>query len=69
MKVSIDSNTCAGCGMCEAITGGTISVDQTTGKAKLNPEADLNDPAVAESVKMAAQACPSQAIIITEIDG
>lgn len=55
--------------MCEAITGGTISVDQTTGKAKLNPEADLNDPAVVESVKMAAQACPSQAIIITEIDG
>ena len=67
MKVVINENECAGCNMCGSITGEVICVAEN-GKAKLNPEANLNDPTISEAIRMAAQVCPSQAITITETD-
>lgn len=63
MKVTINEAACVGCNMCGAVSGGVIGVS-ANGKAALNPEANLNDPAIVEAIKMAAQVCPSQAIVL-----
>lgn len=65
MKVTIKKDQCAGCNMCGAVSNGVISVGGT-GKACVNTEANLSDPAIIEAVKMTAQVCPQQAIVISE---
>ena len=67
MKILINESICAGCNMCGAVSGGIISVCET-GKARLNQEANLNDQAIVEAIKMTAQVCPSKAITISEVD-
>lgn len=56
-----------GCDMCGSISNGAISVGET-GKARLNPEANLGDQAVVEAIKLAAQTCPASAIVLDEVN-
>ena len=67
MKITVDSNKCIGCNMCEDISEGVMGTKfGREGKAAQNPEADLTDPKTLENVKLAMQTCPVQAIRLEE---
>ena len=64
MKVTINTNLCIGCGMCEGLSNGAINA--SSGKTVVNPSADVKNVDVQEAIKLAASACPVQAIIVEE---
>jgi len=67
MKITVDKNKCIGCNICFELSEGTIGTKfGTDRKAGVNPESDLNKKEIIEAVKIAAEACPMQAIEIEE---
>lgn len=65
MKVIVDPKKCVSCGMCEEISEGAVGLFGKT-KVSVNPNADMSDLKVQEAVKMAAEACPVQAIVVED---
>lgn len=67
MKITVDQDQCIGCNLCEELSGGAMGIKfGANGKAAQNPQADLTDSKTMESVKLAIQACPMQAIKLEE---
>jgi ferredoxin len=67
MKIIVDKDKCIGCDLCGEISEGAMGIKfGTDGKAAQNPEADLTDPKVLSNVKLAIEACPTQAIKLEE---
>jgi ferredoxin len=67
MKITVDQEKCIGCNMCEDISEGAIGTKfGKEGKAGLNPEADLTDRVVVANIKLTAETCPMQAIVVEE---
>ncbi|MEK7127902.1 MAG: ferredoxin [Patescibacteria group bacterium] len=62
-KVKIDRDLCIGAGSCVAIADKTFSLD---GENKAVTHAESLD--TQENIMMAAQSCPTKAIIIIDID-
>ncbi len=62
MKAKVDPDLCIGCAVCEAICEAVFEMDGDVAKVKVDPV-----PADAEeSCREAADACPVEAIAITE---
>ncbi len=59
MTLKIDSEKCIGCGTCVALASNTFKMNDD-GKAEIINETGDE----AETVKMAADSCPTQAIIL-----
>ena len=59
--VKIDSKKCIGCGTCVALAPNTFKMN---GEGKAEVVNETGDSA--ETIKMAADSCPTQAILITE---
>lgn len=62
MKVIVDQEKCEGCGLCRDITEGLFTLKN--GKATTTSKLDLSKKSHQDSVKLASQACPQQAIEI-----
>jgi len=63
MTVTIDNNTCIGCGSCAAICPTIFKMNQDTNKAEI---INLSDCGINCNCQDTAQACPTGSIIITE---
>ncbi|MFH1193680.1 MAG: ferredoxin [bacterium] len=61
MKITINKDTCIGCGTCPALCPEVFELDENF-KARVKDGADLNSP----NIKMAAESCPVEAIEIEE---
>ncbi|KXA95666.1 hypothetical protein AKJ65_01120 [candidate division MSBL1 archaeon SCGC-AAA259E19] len=67
VKVTIDQNTCTGCGTCEALCSEVFEMGDT-GKAQITEEYQEDDPSSGEvpedinCTETAAQSCPVDAI-------
>ncbi len=69
MKVKVDKEECISCNLCDAISDGAISVENgTDGKAEPRADINLKDQVVKDNVEMAANSCPTVAIIIDKSD-
>ena len=64
LKVVVDRQRCVSSGNCADIAGAVFTQDDQTGVVVLLQ--DKPDPAQYESVRKAAQCCPSQAISVQE---
>lgn len=64
MKVVVDPKKCEGCGLCRDITEGLFMLKGE--KAQPTPKLDLTKKSNLSSAKLAAEACPQQAIQITK---
>lgn len=62
MKVTVDRKKCEGCGLCRDITEGLFELKGN--KAQTTTKLDLTKNSHKSSVKLAAEACPQQAIKI-----
>lgn len=62
MKATVDSTLCIGCGICEQICDAVFEMDGDVAVAKTNPV----PPDAEDSCREAADACPVDAIAITE---
>lgn len=60
MKVVVDPQKCEGCGLCRDITEGLFELKGVT--ASPTAKIDLSKKSHLDSVKLAIQACPQQAI-------
>lgn len=67
MKIVVDQNKCIDCNLCEDISGGAMGTKfGKDERAAQNPKTDMADPKILESVKLAIQTCPTQAIRLEE---
>jgi ferredoxin len=57
MSISVDQNTCIGCGACASLCPGTFKLGDS-GKSEVISQDD------SECAKNAAQSCPVQAITV-----
>jgi ferredoxin len=62
MKVKVDQTKCIGCGVCVDISEKVFVLEN--GVSTPIESADLSSPEILESVKMAIEVCPVQAISI-----
>jgi ferredoxin len=62
MKVSVDKETCSGCGVCVDICPDVFEMEDEVARAKVN---DV-PPEFKDAVKESAEACPVEAIIVEE---
>lgn len=58
MKIVIDENLCIGCGVCESICSNVFAVNDSTMKAYVIENADLNSKCLDEAI----ESCPVNAI-------
>jgi ferredoxin len=63
-KIVVDRDLCIGAASCVAIAGKTFALDGENKAIILEGEGDLP-----ETVLMAAQSCPTKAIILTDEEG
>jgi ferredoxin len=63
MKVVVDRDLCIGAAPCVAIAGSVFQLDEE-GKAIVIDAKGADD----ETIKLAAEACPTRAIILTDED-
>ncbi len=63
MKVVVDRELCIGAAPCVAIAGSVFQLDEE-GKAIIIDAHGADD----ETIKLAAEACPTRAIILTDED-
>ena len=61
MKIVVDRDLCIGAAPCVAIAGSVFQLDEE-GKAIIIDEKGADD----ETIKLAAEACPTRAIILTD---
>lgn len=68
IKVGVNKNLCIGCGTCVGICPEVFKLGND-GKSEVNGQYvnEINDPGIIERTNNAKMACPTQAIIITEI--
>lgn len=68
IKVKVDKNLCLGCGTCVGVCPEVFKIGDD-GKSVVNEQYanEINDPAIIERTNNAKIACPTQAIIVTEI--
>jgi len=62
MKATVDPNLCIGCAVCEQICDAVFEMEDDVAKVKV----DTVPPEAADSCREAADACPVDAITITE---
>jgi len=62
MKATVDTDLCIGCGVCEQICDAVFEMDGDVAKAKV----EIVPTEAEASCREAAEACPVEAIAITE---
>lgn len=63
MKVSVDKNTCIGCGLCVSLANEVFELGED-GKSQVKENADFEKNK--EEIENAKKSCPVQAIIVEE---
>ena len=64
MKVTIDQETCIGCGLCPSMCPDVYEMDDASGKAFV--KVDVVPADLEASAREAAQSCPVDAIAVEE---
>ena len=64
MKLSVDKNKCIGCGVCVDVADQALEIKD--GHASPIEKADLSNKEISESVNMAMEVCPMQAISLSK---
>ena len=58
--IKVNQETCIGCGACESLCPQCFKINESTGKAEVISQDDL------DCAKNAAESCPVQAIVVHE---
>ena len=61
MSISVDQEKCIGCGACAAIAPATFKINDSGKSEVINEQGDSED-----IIKQAVDACPVQAITVSE---
>ena len=64
VRVTVDEETCIGCGACVAIAPDIFELDTSTMKSKVKKQPETDEEV--ELVKQAAEACPTGSIKVEE---